>query len=111
LGQLLARQAEAFAEDEKLGERLGTACPELPGDFINFQHDPLACAIALGWDNGVEIAEIPLQTIIRDGVLYQQIAAEGRPTRVVTKADGDRFSAFWLEVVAGAAQAVDIRLH
>jgi purine nucleosidase len=101
LGWLLARQAEAFAEDEKLGQRLGTACPELPGDFINFQHDPLACAIALGWQDGVEIAEIPLQTVIRGGVLYQQIAAEGKPTRVVTKAEGDKFSAFWLSTVAG----------
>jgi purine nucleosidase len=111
LGQLLARQAEAFSEDEKLGERLGMACPQLPGDFINFQHDPLACAIALGWDDGVEIAEIPLQTVIRDGLLYQQIAAEGKPTRVVTKVDGDRFSDFWLDTVAGAAQARNIHLH
>jgi purine nucleosidase len=103
LGQLLARQAEAFAEDEKLGERLGAVCSELPGDFINFQHDPLACAIALGWNDGVEIAEISLQTVIRDGVLYQQIAAEGKPTRVVTKVDSDKFNDFWLNIVAGAA--------
>src|SRR5215510_5039425 len=43
LGRLLVRQAEAFAEDEKLGERLNTTCPALPKDFINFHHDPLAC--------------------------------------------------------------------
>jgi inosine-uridine nucleoside N-ribohydrolase len=55
LGQLLARQAQAFAEDEKLGERFSKACPALPNDFINFQHDPLACAIDLGWQDGVEI--------------------------------------------------------
>jgi len=101
LGPLLARQAAAFAEDEKLGERLGPTAPRLPRDFINFQHDPLACAIALGWQDGVEIAEIPLQTAIRDDVLHQQIAAEGKPTRVVTKVDGDKFSAFWLDTVAG----------
>jgi|SRR5262245_544156 len=105
LGQLLARQSEAFAEDEKLGERLAAACPELHSDFINFQHDPLACAIALGWRDGVEISEIPLRTEIRDCVLSQQIAADGKPTRVVTKIDGAKFSAFWLETVAGVIQA------
>jgi purine nucleosidase len=111
LGQLLARQAEAFAEDEKPGERLSTTSPRLPNDFINFQHDPLASAIALGWQDGVEIAEIPLQTAIRDGVLYQQIAEAGKPTRVVTRADGDRFSAFWLDTIAGADRAANRRLH
>ncbi len=24
----------------------------LPDDFINFHHDPLACAVAAGWDGG-----------------------------------------------------------
>jgi len=103
LGRLLARQAEAFAEDEKLGERLGANCPALPGDFINFQHDPLACAIALGWQEGVEISELRLRTEIMNGELRQQIVEEGKPTRVVTKIDGDKFSDFWLDTVAGAA--------
>ena len=111
LGRLLARQAEAFAEDEKLGERLGTTCPALPSDFINFQHDPLACAIALGWRDGVEISELPLRTEIRAGALYQQVIAEGKPTRVVTKVDGDKFSAFWLDTVASAALAENTSLH
>jgi len=111
LGQLLARQAEAFAEDEKLGERLGQSCPSLPNDFINFQHDPLACAIALGWRDGVEISELPLRAEIRGGALYQQIVAEGKPTRVVTKVDGDKFSAFWLDTVAGAVHAGNTSLH
>ncbi len=101
LGRLLARQAEAFAEDEKLGERLGPTCPALPGDFINFQHDPLACAVALGWRDGVEISEIPLRTDLRDGALSQQIVANGKPTRVVTKIDGEKFNAFWLDTVTG----------
>ena len=111
LGQLLARQAEAFAEDEKLGERFGQSCPSLPNDFINFQHDPLACAIALGWRDGVEISELPLRAEIRGGALYQQIVAEGKPTRVVTKVDGDKFSAFWLDTVAGAVHAGNTSLH
>jgi inosine-uridine nucleoside N-ribohydrolase len=103
LGRLLARQAEAFAEDEKFGERLGATCPALPDDFINFQHDPLACAIALGWQDGVEISEIPLRTEIHDGSLLQRIVEDGKPTRVVTRIDGKKFSDFWLDTVAGAA--------
>ncbi|HKQ78239.1 MAG TPA: nucleoside hydrolase [Blastocatellia bacterium] len=102
LGQLLARQAEAFAEDEQLGARLGQTCPSLPSDFINFQHDPLACAVALGWRDGVEISELPLRTEIRAGALCQQIVTDGKPTRMVTKIDGDKFSSFWLDTVAVA---------
>jgi len=55
LGQLIARQAEAFAEDEQIEMNYGKTCAGLPVDIINFQHDSLACAIALGWDGGIEI--------------------------------------------------------
>ena len=56
LGQLLARQAEAFAiEDGMDNHALGCTCDGLPHDIINFLHDPLACAIALGWSDGVVI--------------------------------------------------------
>jgi len=72
---------------------------------------PLACAIALGWRDGVEISELPLRAEIRGGALYQQIVAEGKPTRVVTKVDGDKFSAFWLDTVAGAVHAGNTSLH
>lgn len=104
LGQLLVRQAEAFAEDEKMGERFGKACNKLPGDIINFQHDPLCCAIALGWNEGVEISSLPLKTELRDGLLQRNIDAGGKPTRMVTKIDGDRFSRFWVEIVSRVAR-------
>src|SRR5688572_23901144 len=55
LGQLIAQQAEAFAVDEHNELRIGETCEGLPRDIINFQHDPLACAIALGWHQGVEM--------------------------------------------------------
>jgi hypothetical protein len=51
----------------------------------------------------VEISELRLRTDIRGGALRQQIVEEGKPTRVVTKIDGDKFSDFWLDTVAGAA--------
>jgi inosine-uridine nucleoside N-ribohydrolase len=101
LAQLIARQAEAFARDEQNEARHGQTCAGLPDDTINFQHDPLACAIALGWRDGVEISTLSLRTEIRDGWLRQTVDPEGKPTRIVTRIDGMKFSQFWLEVVAG----------
>ncbi len=99
LGRLLARQAEAFAKDENYEKKYGTPCSKLPSDTINFQHDPLACAIAVGWDDGVEITETPLKLELRSGWLHERIETTGKPTRVVTKIDGNRFNEFWIEAV------------
>src|SRR5262249_29708496 len=99
LAQLLARQAEAFARDEQMETKYGQACEGLPDDIINFLHDPLACAIALGWNEGAEIRSMPLRTEIRDGWLNQTIWDSGKPTRVVTGVDGKRFSEFWLTIL------------
>ena len=99
LGQLLARQAEAFAEDEKMEERFGKTCAELPPDHINFQHDPLTCAIALGYDEGVEIKEIPLVLEVKDGWLHEEVNDNGKIFRVVIKIDGPKFNEFWVNRV------------
>lgn len=104
LGQLLTRQAEAFAEDEKISEKFGKTCDKLPNDIINFQHDPLCCAIALGWGDGVEISHVPLKTELIDGLLHRKIDVDGKPTQVVTKIDGERFSQFWVDTIASVAQ-------
>ncbi|HEX8283062.1 MAG TPA: nucleoside hydrolase [Pyrinomonadaceae bacterium] len=103
LARLIARQAEAFASDERLAERYAPTCPALPPDFINFQHDPLACAVAFGWDEGVEVTELPLKYEAGGGFLRQRIEEGGRATKVVTKADGARFGEFWLDAVTGVA--------
>lgn len=99
LGQLIARQAEAFALDWQNETRFGRTCPGLPEDIINFQHDPLACAVALGWQDGVEIQELPLIVEERDGLLVEHVHADGKPVRIVTKVDGPRFNEFWLEKI------------
>jgi inosine-uridine nucleoside N-ribohydrolase len=96
LGQLIARQAEAFAVDEQNEIKYGVTCDGLPADIINFQHDPLACAIALGWNDGIEMEEIPLLLEERAGWLYERIHPAGSPVRVITKIDGPRFNEFWL---------------
>jgi inosine-uridine nucleoside N-ribohydrolase len=100
VAQLIARQAEAFAKDEKYEAQYGQTCQGLPKDIINFQHDSLACAIALGWDEGVEIREIPLKSEIKDGWLCHAVDESGKPTRVVTQVKGDKFNKFWLNTVA-----------
>ena len=100
LGALLADQAEAHAHDQGTPE-LGRAWPGLPGDLLNFQHDPLACAVALGWD-GVTVEEVPVRLAAGGGRLGMTEAAGGRPLRVVTAVDGPAFAEAWLAAVERA---------
>ncbi len=101
LGELLVRQAEFFARSEQNEQKYGATCPGLPSDIINFQHDPLACAIALGWREGVEIETVPLKLETRDGWLYEIPDSDGIPTRLVTKIDADAFNEYWCNIVCG----------
>jgi purine nucleosidase len=105
LARLIARQAEAFANSEHIKTTYGQTCAGLPEDTINFQHDPLTCAIALGWNEGVEIGEIPVKTGIENGWLRQRIDPGGKPTRIVTRVDGARFSELWLRTVTHESTA------
>lgn len=100
LGELIAHQAEVFAADEKMDAKYGATCAKVPADIVNFQHDPLACAIALGWDEGVAVEEAPIVVEERDGWLWERIDEVGRKMRVVTRIDGARFGEFWVERVA-----------
>jgi hypothetical protein len=95
---LIARQAEAFAQDWDNATQYVPTCPGLPPDIINFQHDPLACAVALGWD-GVTVETLPLEPGIEAGQLRMRIAAGGQPIRVVTGVDREQFDTFWIDTV------------
>jgi purine nucleosidase len=99
LGPLIAMQAEAYAIDENKEELYGRACSALPDDTINFQHDPLACAIALGWNEEVEIRQVPLDVRIEDGFLREHVQPGGKPFDIVTSVNGAAFSEFWLRTV------------
>ncbi len=77
LGELMAVQAEAYGVDRRAG--LAEENPKLPDDLLNFHHDPLACAVAVGWDG--------VTTEVDGGA------------RVVTDVDGDAFSERWLEAI------------
>ena len=99
LEKLIASQAEAWAEDHRMETRFGQTCSGLPDATINFQHDPLACAIALGWKDDIEIEEIPVVSENRESWLRQRVDPAGKPTRVVARVDGAKFADFWLKLV------------
>jgi purine nucleosidase len=99
LGQLIAAQAEQFALDEEMAAKFGATCELVPEDIINFHHDPLACAIALGWRERIEIEEIPLAVTEEDGWLTAHVSPNGNVMRLATKVDGAHFSDFWLDVI------------
>ena len=101
LARLIARQAEAFAGDERMEEGYGRTCSALPADIINFHHDPLACAIALGWSDGVDVADVGVRSEVIGGWMRQRVDPAGTRTRVVTAVDGERFNAEWLRLVSG----------
>ena len=101
LGALLARQAEAYAADRELWEPTGDRYPGRPADFINFQHDPLTCAVALGWDQvGIEPTRLHMSADLDQLVL--RAGGDGPQIRLVTRVDGNQFAATWLHVVCGA---------
>jgi purine nucleosidase len=99
LGELVVRQAELCARSYHNEQTYGETCPGLPRDIINFQHDPLACAIALGWREGVEIETVPLRFEMREGWLYEIPDSSGISTRLVTKIDGDAFNEYWCHIL------------
>jgi len=99
LGKLIVRQAELCARNYHNKQTYGETCPGLPRDIINFQHDPLACAIALGWREGVEIETVPLKFETREGWLYEIPDGNGIPTSLVTKIDGSAFNEYWCTIL------------
>ena len=99
LGALVARQGEAHDAVHNNAARFGATCPGLPDDILNFQHDPLAVAVALGWDE-VAIETLPLVLREEDGWLLEEERPDGKLTRVVTAVDGPRFNDLWYQRIA-----------
>jgi purine nucleosidase len=100
LGELLARQGEAHGEDHAMAE-LGRAHAGLPDDLLNFQYDPVACAVAVGWPGAV-IKELHVQ-LVEDGELLRfQPDQDGQLARVVVDLDGAGFNEAWLAAVEAA---------
>jgi inosine-uridine nucleoside N-ribohydrolase len=97
VGTLLARQAEAHAAQYEFAV-LGRTYSRLPDDLCNFQYDPVAAAVALGW-NGATIVEQRLRPVFDGAVLRFAPDDAGRVVRVVTEVDGDAFADHWLATV------------
>ncbi|HEX5936580.1 MAG TPA: nucleoside hydrolase [Actinomycetota bacterium] len=101
LARLVADQGEALARDQGMSE-LGRAFPRLPDDLLNFQYDPLACAVAAAW-GGVTVEDLPVAARLTDGLLRLSIES-GAPRRlIVTDVDADAFDEAWLDAVLRAA--------
>jgi inosine-uridine nucleoside N-ribohydrolase len=103
LARLVADQSELHEWELHRGS-IGRAFPELPDDLLNFQYDPLAAAVAVGWD-GATIEEIPTRLELREERLWMTRGEGGIPLRVVTGVDGERFRGAWMEAVLRAAGA------
>jgi inosine-uridine nucleoside N-ribohydrolase len=106
LGALLARQGAAWPSLNPENADYHRDYPAIPPDFVNFQHDPLAVAIALGWD-GATIEELPLTLVEENGWLRERVDPAGRPTRVVTAIDAPRFNRLWVDVVSAPEVSAD----
>lgn len=97
LARLIARQGELYGADWDM-RRVGREHPGLPDDLLNFQYDPLACAVAAGWE-GARVEELRISARLKDGVLNFTESPSGKPTHVVTDVDGPRLEREWVEVV------------
>jgi inosine-uridine nucleoside N-ribohydrolase len=100
LGELLAAQSEAYAVSSGKAE-LGPRHPGLPDDLLNFHYDPVACALAVGWDGG-RIRRRRLRPVESGGVLRFADDPVGRPADVLADVDGAAFTEAWLDAVAAA---------
>jgi inosine-uridine nucleoside N-ribohydrolase len=100
LGELLARQARAQGEAHYAG--VGRRYSRLPDDLLNFHHDPLACAVAAGWD-GADAGVRRLVPVEERGVLRFAEDPAGRPVKVVDEVDGDAFREHWFRCIERAA--------
>jgi inosine-uridine nucleoside N-ribohydrolase len=94
LPALIAKLARLYA-DERGHRDLATEHSGLPEGFLNFQHDPLAVAVALGWD-GVTIEELQIAPVMRDGNLVLAPGGD-KPLRVVTSVDAAALADAWVD--------------
>lgn len=91
VGALIAAQSRAWGVGRDYA-RLGREHAALPDDLVNFHHDPLAVAVALGWP-GATIECIRLMPFIENGVMSFERSDAGREVDVCTGIDAGAFSA------------------
>jgi hypothetical protein len=62
-------------------------------------HDPLTCAVALGWRDGVVMETINVETTLTENGLRQRQSPAGIATAIVTGVDRKRFGEVWRRVL------------
>lgn len=105
LGRLLAEQAVAYA---RVRDHAGLAAAHagLPDDLVAFLHDPLTCAVAVGWA-GARLVDRDVVVEGAEGWL-RLVPGPGRTVRVVDQLDAAGFADRWLRATmlsAGGAKA------
>ena len=100
LARFAADQSELYGTEEGVG-KAGREQPGRPDDLLNLHYDPLACAVAAGWD-GALVEETELVARQDDGSLAFPEEPGGGKTRVVTGVDGPRLEEEWLRAAASA---------
>ena len=101
LARLIADQARRRGEEHQMS-RLAAQHAVLCHDLLNFQYDPLAAAIACGWD-GARIQELRLRPELIGDKLRLPIVEDGIRTKVVMGADGERLARDWSDAVVRAS--------
>jgi hypothetical protein len=101
LGALVADQGERHAVDNGRTS-LPSSYPALPDDLLNFQYDPLACAVAAGWP-GATMRTMGIDLSFEDRLLRMREDDRAPRLRVVTDVDGEGFNAAWLDAVERAS--------
>jgi inosine-uridine nucleoside N-ribohydrolase len=107
VGELVAAQAVEYAE-ERGHAALGRAHAGLPDDLLLFLHDPLACAVAVGWD-GCRTEEMLLSPVVAEGVLRFVADDAGRAVRVVADVDAEALRQRFLAALGGGGPLASAR--
>jgi len=102
VGGLLAKQSEARRDEAGYAE-LAHGHRRLPDDLVTFHFDPVAAAVAAGWD-GVLIRRQRLSTSVEDGVLRWCADDGGRTVDVVVEVDGAAFAEHWFTALERATR-------
>ena len=116
--------ATSFAYNHENGaanqakRKIKTLKIHLDTDFGGDIDDICALAMLLRWPGEVQLTGVTTVGEVngrRAGQVKYVLELEGRsdvpvaaPTRIVTRIDGDKFSEFWAETLAGVAQTVDV---
>jgi inosine-uridine nucleoside N-ribohydrolase len=102
LAALIARQSETHGADFIMAS-LGAAHTGLPDDLLNFQYDPVTCAVALGWAGATLSRRRLLPALVDDHLVFRP-DERGSLIRVVDRIDGPRFARDWIDAVAGSPE-------